>query len=140
MNDDVNNSTPETESRCWMPYDPESVVGEIGWLHMPDGLMGPEWALICTVEPGGIDAPLLVRFVERDMMPDDEEMEFTDRYIGLPYLTASEPTIEPGKSDGVEVRITLPGGGSVTHALPPSYDASELSRLIAGLIREMCDE
>ena len=127
-------------TRCWVPYDPESVIGEFGWLHMPDGVMGPEWQLICTVEPSGIDAPLYTRFIQPDMMPDDEELEYTDRYIGLPYVAASAPTIEPGKCDGTEVRIRLPGGGSVTHALGAGHDASELSRRIAALIREMGDE
>jgi hypothetical protein len=46
------------------PYDPEQVIGEIGWLWRDDSPGGPEWRLVRTLPP-----------------PDDEDD--ADRDFGL---------------------------------------------------------
>ena len=142
---DTTNAAATT--RCWEPYDPESAIGEFGWMWIWERNGESRWRLVATVEAepmeesDRIETPAIyTRIIDTGEELHDDELLDADQHIGAPYVAASAPTIEPGLCDGVQVRIRLPGGGSLTHALPPSYDASELSRRIAALIREMGDE
>lgn len=132
MNDDVNNL--QGTAPCWTPYDPESVIGEFGWLHLPDGPMGPEWHLICTVEPDGKDVDrLYTRFIQSDELPqDDEPVEDAADYAGRPYMSVAEPSIVPGECDAIEVRIHIENGASIGTAYAEAARARHVIDAVKG--------
>lgn len=133
----------KTGTPCWTPYDPDSVIGEFGWLHMPDGVLGPEWQLICTVELAPIEeaerietAPLYARFIDSGEELHDDELEEADRYRGLPYLSVTEPGIVPGACDQLEIRLRIENGASIATVFGDPETAGRVQQLAITLMRE----
>lgn len=95
------------------PYDPESVPGDVGWLWLDDGPMGPDWHLVRTDydEDGDIWVTMIGE-VEEDYTPTVK----ADRHRGAPYLSALKPAAEPGTSDALEVTIRFASGASAAHS------------------------
>lgn len=88
-----------------VPYDPEQVQGEFGWLWIGTSLGGRDWALVYTDMPDGIDAEPQIRVIEPDVGSDADILGHADHWAGQPYLPASAPACEPGAALLVEMRL-----------------------------------
>lgn len=120
--------TATTHPPVWTPYAPDSVIGEHGWLWMPDGPMGPEWVLVSTVEGEG-DTDLWICFADPQAL-EPSHVAPASGYAGRPYLPVLAPTVEPGKVDLAEAIFLLESGASARFALG---DADGLRRAQAAL-------
>lgn len=99
-------------SRIDVPYDPDQVQGEFGWLWTGTSLGQRDWALVYTDMPGGIDAAPQIRVIEPDVGSDADLLGHAYHWAGQPYLTASAPACEPGAALLVEMR--LEGGAKLS--------------------------
>lgn len=131
MNIPVNNPTPETKTRVWVPYDPESVIGEFGWLwhQMGDGF---EWHLTKTIEDDETDTLLAWMVGAGDGHTSD--CAWASRLAGLPYLPCLAPSISQGKADRLEVIIRLPGGASAAHAFGPGERTERIDAALKSIL------
>ena len=105
-----------------IPYDPESVCGDFGWLWL-----GRDWHLIRTVEADS--GALLTLFIA-----DDEDADVATHYSAVPYLPCSAPTAEPGQTDAIEVTLRLRDGDSITYSTRSPAAAQALERAVMDAI------
>ena len=116
--------TPATPQPVWTPYSPEDVVGEFGWLWI-DGPMGHEWVLVMTTDGDDEEHDIIIDLIGR---MDGDGMRDTlaaEDYAGTPYLSLSQPTVEPGISDAVVVAVRLGRGGLAVSAHAPPGDRAD---------------
>ena len=112
----------EKRETVWTPYDPDDCIGDFGWLWL-DGPMGHEWVLVHTY---GEEDGLLVDLIGRMESDGTRDSPSAHRYAGTPYLSLSQPTVEPGKCDALEVAIRFAPGASATHAFGHSARLEEV--------------
>lgn len=109
---------PTVPNPVWTPYTPEDCIGDFGWLWL-DGPMGFEWVLVQTVhddeDPEWSDG-IIIDAIGRADASGTRECWAAASFAGTPYLPCTAPTVEPGKSDALEVAIRFAPGASATHA------------------------
>ena len=91
-------------------YNPETCIDDFGWIWDTESPMGPEWALVFTVE-SDLHDPIDIVFLD-DRYPPQE----ADPWRGRPYLSCPAPTAEPGKCDALDVTIRIENGATIGHA------------------------
>lgn len=100
---------------CWTKYDPESVVGDFGWLWQQTGEGESGWTLIATIEdnsePNAAEAELATITLD-----DSHPPRRANRLAGLPYLPCLAPSISQGEVDRLEVIVRMADGASAAHA------------------------
>lgn len=94
------------------PYDPEQVVGEWGWLWLPETEEeGDGWVLCRTIEDDLDDILRTEAFHPMD--PRDEHTVYAAEALkGTPYIPLHMPKCGP--QAGAMVAVWLHGGGCLT--------------------------
>lgn len=117
-----------------IPYDPDQVIGDFGWLWLDDGPMGPDWHLIQTIQEDGEDGDLRAWFVG-DGDGHTSDCAQADNHKGAPYLSALKPSAEPGKSAALEVTVRLASGASMSHSFGDAKAAAQVEAAVFGALR-----
>ena len=104
----------EFPTTCWTKYDPESVVGEFGWLWQQTGDGDFGWTLVATIEDnsnahGDLDLATIT-------LDDSHPPRRANRVAGLPYLSCLKPSVSQGEVDRLEVIVRMADGASAAHA------------------------
>lgn len=125
----MNNEFPTV---CWTRYDPESVIGEFGWLWQA----GPEgfgWTLIATIEdnsdPNAAEAELATITLD-----DSHPPRRANRVAGLPYLPCLAPSISQGEVDRLEVIVRMADGSSAAHAFGPGDRTERIDAALKAIL------
>ncbi len=120
-------------TRCWVPYDPESVIGEFGWLWQQTGEGESGWTLIMTIEdltdPSAQDDELATITLD-----DSQPPRRANRVAGLPYLPCLAPSISQGHFDRLEVIVRMAGGASAAHAFAPGERTERIDAALKALL------
>jgi len=104
-----------------VPYDPDAVIGEWGWLWMGED-DDCAWALVVTFEDDNGSVCV------SGWSLDDPYSDITPAYLaedwrGTPYLPLSAPACDPGA--GLLVTLRLPFGASIAHSWGEPCDAAD---------------
>lgn len=112
----------------FMTFDPDTTADdELGWLWDPDA---EEWRLVAMWPPESpLDDCCLV-FIEPGMDPEDYFSRDAEDYRGRPWMPVCAPAIHPGKSDLLEVRVSLPAAASIAYAFGTPADAERVRKLV----------
>ena len=112
------------EKKIAVPYDPNTVIGEWGWLWLRTS-QGDEWVICRTVED---DEDLIVETWDREATADAHGWNHAHELTGSPYLPLSSPACGPDA--GLLVTIRLPVGASMAYSHELGTDAERLRRAV----------
>ena len=116
---------------CWTRYDPESVVGEFGWLWHRTG-DDFEWHLIQTIEDDGTDA--LIAWMVGHGDGHTSDCAEASLVAGLPYLSCLVPSISQGEMDQMEVIVRMADGASAAHAFGPGEHTERIEAVLKAIL------
>ena len=123
----------EFPTPCWTKYDPESVIGEFGWLWQNTGDGESGWTLIATIEdysdPSAQNCELATITLD-----DSQPPRRANRLAGLPYLPCLAPSISQGEVDRMEVIVRMADGASAAHAFGPGERTERIDAALKAIL------
>lgn len=121
--------TTRTAGAIDVPYDPESCIGDFGWIWLATS-MGEEWVLCRTIED---EDGLVTEAWTSEATFDTHDCHAAEDLRGQPYLPIAAPACVPGS--GFEAQVHLPGGGVMRYGLDGSEDAAATRERVLAALR-----
>ena len=105
-----------------VPYDPDAVIGEWGWLWTGEEEDDGTWVLVFTDLDEDLEVLASIWHVGGAYSGAPTTCP-ADDFSGTPYLPLSAPACDPGA--GLLVTLRLPFGASIAHSWGEPCDAAD---------------